>query len=87
LAEVGAGKANWSIGQPPHGRPAMDSHESDMSKSATPPRDLGRVPAKFPHKPTQFATGWLPFEPIQPLSWPNTSPPVVEPRTLVNFDL
>jgi hypothetical protein len=34
LAKVGVEKAKWLAGRPTHGRPAMDSHATDSSKSA-----------------------------------------------------
>jgi hypothetical protein len=54
LADVGVGKAKWLARLSPCGRPARDSHASVVSKSATPPQVLGKVPAKFPRELTHL---------------------------------
>jgi hypothetical protein len=48
---------------------------------------LGSVPAKKAQEPPQLRVGRPPFEPVQPLAWPTSYPPVVEPMTLVIFNL
>jgi hypothetical protein len=93
LADVGAEKAKWMAGRPLHSRTARDSHATDVSKLATPPPVLGRVPTKFSRELTELMVSrpgvWAarpPSEPIWPLAWPNTFPPVLEPMNFIIFD-
>jgi hypothetical protein len=54
---------------------------------------LGSIPAKDTREPPQLRAGrswiwagWPPLEPVRPLAWPTSYPPIVEPMTLVIFD-
>jgi hypothetical protein len=94
VAEVGIKRAKWSTEQPTCGPPARRCHATNLGEAA----DSSSAPMQHSRqvspgtdllegRPATYWVGRPPSEPFWPLAWPTTSPPVVEPMTLVKFEL
>jgi hypothetical protein len=73
--------ASHVVGRPDH------SMQLTPRKRNIPPWPIRIIPAKFPRIWTDLKVDQPPIEPIGALACPTTSPPIVDPITLVKFKL